>query len=506
MRNKIAIKNSSIGIISQIVTMCCSFITRRFFVQYLGMEVLGVNGVISNILSMLQLTELGIGVAIIYALYQPIVDKDERTIAALMNLYKRFYNIIAIVVLSLGVFISFFLKYFITTELSMSYVRIIFYIQLAGTLVTYLLAYRRNLMYADQRQYVCTLIDMFINIVGSVFRIIILIVTQNYLLYLGISLIQNLMSNILISIKCYKDYPFLKKYKNEKYDKTSELLKDVKDLFFSKIGGFIYSSTDNILISKFVGVLSVGLLSNYSLLTSSCKTVINSLTSALQPIMGNYVRIQTDKKEIKKIFYVNTLVRFLIVNVCVVGIIVLADDVVGIWLGKDDIFMGVSVPILLCIDLYIHNVHGPVVELLSVLGYFNFDKKITFMGVIINLGISIIMLQFWGVQGVLFGTAIAQIYYWSVRGWKLFKDYFQAAAWRYVFRNLCYIVLTAFQVIFAFWVKGMIVNKICIANFVIMGCIIVLICGLCDLVILFMTDEGKYLLGVAKNLLKKRNF
>lgn len=503
MRNKIAIKNSSIGIISQIITMVCAFITRRYFVRYLGMEVLGVNGVISNILSMLQLTELGIGLAIIYALYQPIVDKDERTIAALMNLYKKLYNVIALAVFSLGIIISFFLEFFITTELSMSYIRIIFYIQLAGTLITYLLAYRRNLLYADQRQYVCTIIDMSINIIGSILRIVILIVTQNYLLYLSMSLLQNLVSNIIISIKCYKDYPFLRKYKNEKYDKTSELLTNIKDLFFSKIGGFIYSSTDNILISKFLGVLSVGLLSNYSLLTSSCKTVINSLTSALQPIMGNYVRVQADKREIKKIFYVNTLVRFLIVNVCVVGIIVLSDDVIGIWLEKDNVFMSISVPILLCVDLYIHNVHGPIAELLAVLGYFNFDKKITFMGAFINLAMSIAMLQFLGVQGVLIGTAVAQVYYWTVRGRKLFKDYFKATPWRYIYKNCCYIALTIGQVIFALIVKDMIIAEISILNLIVMGSIILLVCGVCDLIILFTTQEGKYLMGVAKNLWKK---
>lgn len=503
MRNKIALKNSSIGIIAQIVTMLFSFVTRRVFVQYLGMEVLGVNGVISNILTMLQLTEMGIGSAIIYALYQPVVEGDERTIGALMQLYKKFYNIIAIIVAILGIGISFFLNFFITSELDINYIRIIFFIQLAGTIVTYTMAYRRSLMYADQKQYVCTLIDMCLNIICSVVRILVLINTQNYLLYLIITLFQNLISNIVISIKCYKDYPYLKQYKNEEYEKTQELKNNIKDLFIGKIGGFIYSSTDNILISKFLGVLSVGLLSNYSLLTSTCKTIIGSMTNALQPIMGNYVRVQTDKKEIQKIFYVNTLVRFLLVNVCVVGIVVLSDDVLAIWIEKEDIFLSISIPILLCIDLYIHNVHGPVVELLAVLGYFEFDKKITFMGVFINLGLSILLLQVIGLEGVLVGTAIAQVYYWLVRGRKIFKDYFKSSAVVYVLKNILYIVLTGSEILLLHWFKEKIFTEISIINLICMGAIIILTCGICDMVILIVTKEGKYLINAAKNILRK---
>lgn len=97
------LRNSSVSMFCQLATSVLSFINRTFFIYFLNVEYLGLNGLFSNILSMLSLAELGIGTAIIYKLYKPIAEKDVKKIQALMNFYKNAYQVIGIIILIIGI-------------------------------------------------------------------------------------------------------------------------------------------------------------------------------------------------------------------------------------------------------------------------------------------------------------------------------------------------------------------------------------------------------------------
>ena len=104
-RKKNSIKNVIMGLSVQIVTALLTFVTRTIFIKILGEEYLGINGLFTNILAVLSLAELGIGTAIVYSMYQPIKENDTTKLTALVNYYKKLYNIIAIIVLVVGLLI-----------------------------------------------------------------------------------------------------------------------------------------------------------------------------------------------------------------------------------------------------------------------------------------------------------------------------------------------------------------------------------------------------------------
>ena len=105
-RTKSSIKNISFSMITQISTILLNYICRYIFVRTLSEEYLGVNGLFTNILTIFSLAELGIGSAIIYAMYKPIAENNENKIKAYMNFYKRCYNIIALIILFAGLITS----------------------------------------------------------------------------------------------------------------------------------------------------------------------------------------------------------------------------------------------------------------------------------------------------------------------------------------------------------------------------------------------------------------
>ena len=108
-----SIKNASFSIITQVLTVVINFVVKTIFIYTLGSEYLGINGLFSNIITMLSLADLGIGIAIPYSLYKPLSTEDHEKIKSLMYFYKRIYNIIGIAVLMIGFSITPFLSFLI---------------------------------------------------------------------------------------------------------------------------------------------------------------------------------------------------------------------------------------------------------------------------------------------------------------------------------------------------------------------------------------------------------
>ena len=113
MRTKNSIINIIASIIAQAITILLGFITQKVFINSLGAEILGINGLFSNIISMLAIAELGISTAVIYNLYKPVAENDREKIKKYMNFYKICYRIILLIITFLGMMLLPFIKYFV---------------------------------------------------------------------------------------------------------------------------------------------------------------------------------------------------------------------------------------------------------------------------------------------------------------------------------------------------------------------------------------------------------
>ena len=197
--------NSIVALIAQICQVILGFITRKVFIDYLGVEYLGYNSVFANILQMLNLADLGIGVAITSYLYKPLAENDNKRIIAIMHIYKKLYSIIGFIVLGFGLVVSVSLKTLIPdANCGIWYLRLLFYINLIGTVSTYFLAYKRTLLIADQKSYLTNIVDTATYFLFSFIQLLLLIITPNYIIYLSFNIAKNIISNIIVSLKVDK--------------------------------------------------------------------------------------------------------------------------------------------------------------------------------------------------------------------------------------------------------------------------------------------------------------
>ena len=404
-----SIRNSIFGVVVQGANVLLGLLVRTFFIHCLSQEYLGVNGLFTNILTMLSLAEMGIGSAIIYNMYKPIAEGDEIQIAKLMNFYRQAYFIIGCVVGTCGLLITPFLGVIIKGQPDIPNITEIYLLYLANTVFSYFFAYKRSIFSADQRERVLHIFRLIFYIVRSVLQIIILMLTKNFIAYLGVQILCTVLENVAVSIYADREYPFLKKYQSSKLDKkqTKSIVENVKALFIYKVGSTALDGTDNIIISAFDGVISVGLLSNYSLVTGSVQLLLSQITTSLTSSVGNYVAQESNDKHemlLKRLTFLNFIIyggAFVILTSCLTPF-------VQVWAGTS-YTLGFSVVFVFCLNMYIYGMMNSIWTFRTTMGLFVYGRWRPLVSAAINVVVSILLAQKMGLLGVLLGTTITRV-------------------------------------------------------------------------------------------------
>lgn len=503
-RKSLALRNSSIGLFSQIIAIAFQFITRSVFVKYLGVELLGISSTFSSVLNTLSLAELGFQSAIIYSLYKPLAINDYDTINKIINVLRVIFRCVGIFFIIAGFVCLPLLKYILSeVEINIT-VYIIFIIQVANSACSYFLAYKRSLLFADRREFITKIVDTTLNVVINIFKIIIVIKTSNYVIYISLTTFQTIVSNLIIHIICGRIYPYLKKTRFDR-EIFKSIWNNVKNLFLGKLAFYIYSSTDNIVVSALVSTVSVGYMVNYTTIISNLKTLANSVFNPITPIIGNVVATD-DNTNAEKIFNVYTYVRYIIAFVIITPTIVLIQDFIAVWVGKEYL-LAQGIVWLYCLDLYIFFVHGPLCDYINTNGLFRDDRNISIIGASCNIIISIFLARIYGIAGVLLGTVISQTIFWILRSFSVYRKVFLDGKKKllyYWIRNMEYFGVFIVVTI----LLSVIYTKLTIPNFIVRFVCGGIICEIFSFVVLQMffgkTMENIYLKNIVlKKILKK---
>ena len=308
----------------------------HLFIRILGAEYLGINGLFTNIVTMLSLVELGIGPAIIFSLYKPLAENDIKKVQALMQLYKKAYTIIGFIVAVLGICITPFLHYFIKELPDISNITLIYVLFVINSAISYFFAYKRNLIIADQRRYVDMLYRYSFFSILNIMQIVFLYITGSYIIFLILQIISTLLENIVVARRADKMYPLLKQRKHEKLDleTVQEIKKNTGAMVLHKIGDIALNATDNIVISAKVGIIWVGLYSNYLLIITALNIMIGQFFTSITASIGNF-GITEGKEKVILIFQKVLFANFWMYGLSGICLYYLFNPFIDLWLGEN---------------------------------------------------------------------------------------------------------------------------------------------------------------------------
>lgn len=405
------IKNFSMNFLNKGLTLVIKFILRTVFIYTLSKEYLGVNGLFTNILTLLSLADLGFGLALPYSLYKPLKDNDKQRITALMDFYSKIYTVVGLVVLVIGISITPFLGSFITGGDSIEHLTIIYVLFVINSSASYLFIYKRTLITADQKDYLITTIEVWAQFVVTIFQIVALFIFRNYIIYLFIQIAGTIFTNLLISKKCNQLYPYIKIKPEKKLSKNEigKTSKDVYALFIYKVANAVEVGTDNIIVSKFIGLTAVGILSNYTLIIQSLQSVLQVMFSSMTASIGNLI-VSESKDYTYKVYRALNFASFWFYGVCTVCLLILIQPFVGtLWLNNS-FLLDYNVVLFLAINFYICGTQNMNSSFRNAYGLFWQARYRPIFMILVNIISSVILVQKIGLVGVFVGTLLSRIF------------------------------------------------------------------------------------------------
>lgn len=451
-RTKNATRNILWGIIEKIVTILMPFICRTVFIKVLGADYLGLNSLFSSILQVLSISELGIGTAIVFSMYKPIAEDDENTLCALLNVYKKVYQIIGTVILAVGIAILPVLPKLINgTYPSEVNIYLLYLIYLFNTVIGYyLFAYKQALFSAYQRNDLLSKRTTVVNFISNAIQIVLLILVHNYYVYLLVLPAATIATNLANAYLANKMYPKIQCKGQISAEMKASIKKRIVGLLSFKIYNVIFTSVDTIVISSFLGLTPLAIYNNYYYIQTSIIGFLTILTSSITAGIGNKMitnSIEDNYQDFKNFTFANGWVS----SWCSVCLLCLYQHFIREWIGESYLFPFFTV-YLIVNYFFLPRLTTMTYTYREAAGLWWEDRFRPLVATAVNLIMNIILVQIIGMNGVILSTLICTIFInvpWG--SYILFKNYFKKTLKEYFGQLFYYLLITNLSGFVTLW-------------------------------------------------------
>ena len=420
------------GIIYQFSGVLVPFVCKAAIIRIFGINYLGLNSLFTSIITTLNLAELGFGSAVVFFMYKAIADEDTEQICALQNYYKRVYHIVGIIIFSVGIALTPFLKYLIKKDVPDDInIYIIYILTLSATAVSYFMyAYKSSLLTAHQQESVLYKIRSAVMIVESILRIVSIFILRNYYIYVGLGVLAAIANNAFAACYAKRLYPnYIPKGKLPPASLQS-IGKTVKGLIYYKIGVAIVTSADSIVISAFLGLVVSGKYGNYYYIVTTLFALLRIYYTSFRAGLGNSVAIDSPDTTFRMFKQLQFMQKWIIswITVC---LLCMFQSFISLYAGPENM-LSIGIVICICIYFYTWKIQDVVQVYKEACGYWTKDRFRPFIGAMINLFLNIITVQYIGLYGVILSTVVIAVtvdVVWAPKA--LFSEYFHRSRKEY---------------------------------------------------------------------------
>lgn len=490
-------KNIIFGYISNLVILLVNFVQKTVFIYVLGKTLSGVNAVYTDVLSVLSLTELGIGTALNYSLYKPVAEHNLEKIKSYMRFYKKAYLTVACVIAALGIAISPFLKYILKNpgNLTVRELTLYYYLFLFNTVISYFVTYKYSLVNAEQKNYIQTNINTLTKFVTAAVQIIVLLLFKNFLFYLLAQSAVELLQKFFVTAYLNRLYPYLldQDVKPLTAEETQVIATKTKALICYKIGDVARLQTDQIIISSFVNVDTSAVVGNYAYIITYVGNFVNIIFESVISGFGNVVATESKERQ-HLLFRVYRFFACWLFGFGAVGFYhLLTPFIGGIWMRDAGWTLPQVTVTLLVMDFYLKGGRTVLVNFKIASGLFEQDKFLPLVQGAINLVVSIVLVIKIGVTGVYVGTLVSGVLANLIRPVIIYRDCFEKKPQAYFLDSLKYmgVVLAVGAAVTP--VRHLVMGEVTVLTFALMVILITLFYNLVFLLVFHRTEEFSYL-------------
>ena len=429
---------------------------RAVIIRTLGIAYLGLDGLFKSVLQVLNLTELGFGTAVIYMMYRPIAEGDEKTVNRLLTLLRDVYKKVGLVMLAAGVAVIPFMRWLVKDDTGTDVnIYLLYGMYLFHTVLSYwMYAYKSTLFTAHQEYDINFKILVGTSLVQYSLQAIALFALKNYYIYLGIFAVMIIPQNILYKRISEKKYPNLRCEGIPTEEEKATIKTKILSLLGHRIGNTVIFSIDSVIISAFIGITILAKYDNYNCILTAIVTLLTVFRSSMLASVGNKITLDS----IESVYQLFKRLSFLwlgLIAWATACLLSLYQPFISIWLGKKYLF---PISIVISISLYFYVWQFRQIGLIfkDAAGLWERDKLKPYIGMTANAVLSILFVKLTGsILGVLIPTmVILLVLYlpWEIN--VLFTQLFKRSAKEYVFLFLRFVITSLFSVSAAFFVSS----------------------------------------------------
>ncbi|MBQ7506028.1 MAG: hypothetical protein IJT05_01745 [Lachnospiraceae bacterium] len=500
VRARNAVRNSFFSVLTQVALIVFAALSNRVVNHRIGEALIGLNGTITNVLGILSVTELGFSTAVIYHLYRGMAEKNEKEVAELINLYRRAYFVIAGIILVIGLCLLPLLPAVMKDNpFSDGYTRTLYLLWLFRTVFSYLQAYLRSVLIADQKEYLVSITMMAIQIINNLSIVAIVYFTGDYL--------PALIANIAVEVFLYwclnryilKSYPYLRTYRKIQVPEglRKGIYKDIKDVFVSRLSLRLLGSTDNLIITGIISVVVSGLYNNYLLITNAVSGLASSVSNSIQPVIGNLF-LEKDQDKNETVLSQMLFLFFLIGAFFSVALQSLLSPFITLWLGERYVLAPLTVTLLsVCIGISVLNM--PLGAVMTAAGLFRCERNLSALSAVANLAASLLLVWPLGVSGVVIGTILAYLIQLVVRLIYFCRHYLGRGVQRFFGELAIYFLLAGAEIFAMARLAALLKPQTSAGRLLLVLLLCILIPNLCNLLIFCRTKRWKGLIRIMRS-------
>lgn len=467
-RSKNAVRNVVFGMINKLVVVFLPFLIRSFIIKEFGADYLGLSSLFSSILQLLSLTELGFGTAIIYSMYKPVAENDEKTLSAILLFYRKIYSVIGIIILCFGLVLIPFLPHLINGEVpDRINILYLYLLYLANTSISYFLfAYKSSLIIAYQRNDITSNINTAVHIFVYSLQFIAICVFHNYYAYTAMLIVGTIVNNLSVNICVKKLFPNIKPVGTLSAETRGIIITKTKGLFIDRLCHVSRNAFDSVFLSAFLGLVVTGKYSNYYYIMNSVIGFLLVITSSIQSGVGNSLATESVEKNYNDILRFNFIYMW-ICGICVVCLGCLFQPFTELFFGKEMMFP-YGIVILLCLYFYVYEMGDICAVYSSAAGLWWESRYRLFAEAVLNIILNFVLGKLFGVFGIILATVITLFLINNI--WLsviLFKYYFIGFSLKkYTLYNTYYAVISLVSCAVAYFACAAIFKSITILSIV----------------------------------------
>lgn len=406
-----SIRNAKVGLMVYAFDLLLTFFGRKYFIEILGPELLGLNSLAKSLLQFLNLAELGIAAAVGFSLYKPLFENDRKSINEIVSVQAYFYRWIFYFIIGASlVLMLFFPKIFADSGVPLHYAYVTYTAFAVSVLLSYRVNYRQVIFSADQKQYVVTWLFPGGRVLKSGLQLAALFLfdpSYSFWIWIGMEAFVAILSSIGLEMAIHRHYPYLVaspalgKQVRHQYP---TLITKTKQLFFHRFGGFALSQSSVIIIYAYATLTDVTIFDNYNFIVVGLLLMWDNLFSGSVASVGNLIEEQQPQK-VQQLYWELFSFKSWLCGTLVCCTMFLAQPFISLWVGPAYVmpktallwFMG---------TLFIRLFRNASDVFIYAFGLYQ-DIWAPLAEATLNIGLSTLFGYYWGLPGIMAGVFVS---------------------------------------------------------------------------------------------------